>query len=89
MKLSIVTAVFAALISTSAHARKDCTELKQEIASRIDAKGVLNYTLEIVPAESVSEAKKVGSCDGGTQQIVYQRLPAPAAQPALVASEKK
>lgn len=89
MKLLIVTAVIAALASTPAHARKDCTELKQEIASRIDAKGVPHYSLEIIPCDADSPAKKVGSCDGGTQQIVYTRLPPPAAEPALVASEKK
>jgi hypothetical protein len=74
MKLLIVaTAMASLLVAGPVQARKDCTELKSEIAARIDANGVKDYTLEIVPADSNSEAKIVGSCDGGTQRIVYQR----------------
>lgn len=77
-------------ISTSAHAFKPCEELKAEIAAKIEANGVPHYTLEIVPNDAVGETKKiVGSCDGGTQKILYTRgtatdrvahPPAPAAQ---------
>jgi len=53
--------------------RKSCEELKAEIAAKLDAKNVKNYTLDIVPAESVKDEKVVGSCDGGTKRIVYKR----------------
>jgi len=33
--------------------RKDCEELKKEIAAKLDAKGVKNYTLTIVAAGDV------------------------------------
>ena len=52
---------------------KNCEELKSEIAAKLDAKGVKNYTLEIVPADSVKDEKVVGSCEGGTKRIVYKR----------------
>lgn len=52
---------------------KPCEELKTEIAAKIEAKGVKNYTLEIVATESVGDAKVVGSCEGGTKKIVYTR----------------
>ena len=54
--------------------RKACEELKMEIAAKLDAKGVKNYTLTIVDAKEVKETDKVvGSCDGGTMRILYTR----------------
>ncbi len=52
---------------------KPCDELKAEIAAKIDANGVKNYTLEIVPTEQVGDRKVVGSCEGGAKKIVYVR----------------
>lgn len=55
-------------------APKPCEELKQEIEVKIQANNVPSYTLEIVPnAEVQDQSMVVGSCDGGTQKIVYQR----------------
>jgi hypothetical protein len=54
-------------------ARKDCEELKKEIAAKLDEKGVKNYTLDIVKTEDVKDAQVVGSCDGGTKKITYKR----------------
>jgi len=54
-------------------AAKDCEELKAEIAAKLDAKGVANYTLTIVPTEAVKDEKVVGSCAGGTMKITYKR----------------
>lgn len=57
-------------------AAKPCEELKTEIAAKIDANKVINYALEIVDADKAdktSEAKVVGSCEGGTKKIVYSR----------------
>jgi hypothetical protein len=54
--------------------RKDCEELKKEIAAKLDAKGVKNYTLTITATADVKEKDTVvGSCDGGTKKIVYTR----------------
>ena len=53
---------------------KPCEELKTEIAAKLDAKGVKNYTLDIVATADVKDGMKViGSCDGGTKKIVYTR----------------
>jgi len=52
---------------------KDCEELKKEIAAKLDEKGVKNYSLDIMPAESVKDEKVVGTCDGGTKRIIYKR----------------
>ena len=63
----------ATLFASQAVAAKDCEELKKEIAAKIEANGVTDYTLEIVPNDQVGERKVVGSCGGGTMKIVYDR----------------
>ena len=55
---------------------KDCEELKTEIAAKLDAKGVKNYSLEIVAADAVGNATVVGSCAGGAMRITYTRTDA-------------
>jgi uncharacterized protein DUF1161 len=54
-------------------AATSCEDVKAQIAAKLDAKGVKNYTLDIVAADAVQDRQVVGSCDGGTQKIVYQR----------------
>jgi hypothetical protein len=70
---SIVAVIGFCLAASPVFAAKDCEELKAEIAAKMDAKGVVNYTLEIVPTETVKDEKVVGSCDGGTKKIIYKR----------------
>ncbi len=57
----------------SPSARKSCDELKTEIAAKIEKNGVNAYMLEIVSKDAQTDAKIVGSCNGGEQRIVYQR----------------
>ncbi|UFQ97679.1 DUF1161 domain-containing protein [Pseudomonas wenzhouensis] len=55
-------------------APKPCEALKQEIEVKIQANNVPSYTLEIVPNDDVQDQSMVvGSCDGGTKKIIYQR----------------
>ena len=54
----------------SAFAAKPREELKAEIDAKIKANGVPAYTLEIVDKGSVTDKKVVGTCDGGTKEIV-------------------
>lgn len=61
------------LFSLPAFAQKNCEELKAEIAAKMDAKGVQNYELKIVPAEEVTDQKVVGTCEGGKKKITYKR----------------
>jgi Protein of unknown function (DUF1161) len=62
--------------------RKPCDDLKAEIAKKLDAKGVVGYSLEIVDKGKEADGKVVGSCDGGTKNVVYSRAAAPAEKPA-------
>jgi hypothetical protein len=69
-----IIALFAlSLIVSPVFAGKNCEELKTEIATKLDAKGVTGYTLEIVAAEEVKEEKVIGSCEGGTKKITYNK----------------
>ena len=75
---------FLLFVSAPVHAQaaKACEELKTEIATKLDAKGVKGYTLEIVAKDKDAEGKVVGTCDGGSKKIIYTKTPAPAATPA-------
>ncbi len=52
---------------------KPCEELKSEIDGKIQAKGVKDYKLEIVPNDQVKDQKVVGTCEGETKKIIYQK----------------
>lgn len=56
-----------------AQGAKACEELKTEIAAKLDAKGVKNYTLDIVAKDADSEGKSVGTCEGGSKKIMYKK----------------
>jgi hypothetical protein len=52
---------------------KPCEELKTEIEGKLKDKGVVNFSLEIVPADQIKDQKVVGSCDGGKSKITYSK----------------
>ena len=69
----IIAALVLLVAAPSAFAAKPCEELKSEIAAKLDAKKVTNYTLEIVPNDQAGDKKVVGTCDGGTKKIIYEK----------------
>ncbi|MDH4569798.1 DUF1161 domain-containing protein [Pseudomonas sp. BN414] len=74
MKRIAVVLMLGMLTGTALAATKPCEELKQEIEVKIQAAGVTTYTLEIVPNAEVKDQNMViGSCEGGTKKIIYQR----------------
>lgn len=88
MKTWLVTAaVLFVPVSAYAQAPKPCEELKSEIATKLEAKGVKSYTLDIVEKDKDLEGKVVGTCEGGTKKIVYRRTTTPAPTPASAASK--
>ncbi len=72
---------FAQTPSTApaAPAHKSCDDLKAEISKKLDAKGVVGYTLDAVDKGKEGDGKVVGSCDGSTKSLVYTRGTATAA----------
>lgn len=77
MRKSLLLTVALAVVATPALARKDCEELKAEIAAKIEKKGVKAYTLEAVKKGEEGDRRVVGTCDGGAKVIVYKRGKAP------------
>lgn len=73
MKQLMLAAALMTLAGTAMAAGKPCEELKSEIAAKLDAKGVSGYSLEIVDKGAAADGKVVGSCEGGTKEIVYKR----------------
>jgi hypothetical protein len=66
--------ICAMLLCVPAFAQvKPCEELKNEIEEKLKAKGVVNYSLEIVPADQIKDQKVVGSCEAGTKKITYTK----------------
>ena len=79
--------LLACLSLVSFSAMASCENLKAKIDSKLQAKGVKSYTLKIVPATkpdavapasgsaspAAGEGKVVGTCEGGSKQIVYKR----------------
>ena len=78
----ILAAILFVPACSYAQAAKPCEELKSEIASKLDAKGVKSYSLEIVPKDQETDGKVVGSCEGGTKKIVYRRSATAPQSPA-------
>ncbi|WP_236248623.1 DUF1161 domain-containing protein [Pseudomonas mosselii] len=73
--IRVAFGVLASLLATAALAApKPCEELKAEIEAKIQANKVSSYTLEIVSNAEVSDPNMiVGSCEGGTKKIIYQK----------------
>ena len=52
---------------------KDCNELKDEIEAKIKNNGVKSFKLTIVDKDASAPGEQVGSCEGGTKKIMYER----------------
>ncbi|MBI6568065.1 DUF1161 domain-containing protein [Pseudomonas synxantha] len=73
MKKFLLAVGLLGIAGTALAAGKPCEELKSEIAAKIDAKGASGYSLEVVDKGASTDAKVVGTCEGGTKEIVYKR----------------
>ena len=73
MKKFLLAVGLLSLAGTALAAGKDCGELKSEIEAKIQANNASGYTLEIVDKGSATNGEVVGSCEGGTKEIVYNR----------------
>lgn len=74
MKRFALAIMCCALATSALAAPKPCEELKAEIETKIQANNVSSYTLEIVTNDEVHDQNMVvGSCDGGSKKIIYQK----------------
>ena len=73
MKKLLLAVGLLSIAGSALAAGKPCEELKSEIAAKIDAKGASGYSLEVVAKGAAADGKVVGTCEGGTKEIVYKR----------------
>jgi len=73
MKKFLLAVGLLSIAGTAMAAGKSCDDLKSEIDAKIKAKGASTYTLEVVAKGSAADGKVVGTCEGGTKEIVYKR----------------
>ena len=76
MKSVIMTtalAISVCAVAGPAWARTSCDDVKAQIETKIQAKGVKEYTLTAVPKDEKTDLRVVGTCDGGTRKITYKR----------------
>lgn len=79
----IIAAVLFGSASSYAQGPKPCEELKSEIAQKLEAKNVKEYSLEIVEKDKEAvDGKVVGSCEGGTKKIIYRKRATTPQSPA-------
>ena len=91
MKTFVAIAMLVAVPGFAQAQAKSCDDLKAEIAKKIEANGVTNYTLDVLDKGAQTDGKVVGTCGGGTKEIVYSKTsgsggaaaaPAPASAPS-------
>jgi hypothetical protein len=73
MKKILLAVGLLSIAGTTFAAGKSCDDVKADIDAKIKAKGVSSYTLEAVDKGSVADGKVVGTCEGGSKEIVYKR----------------
>lgn len=73
MKHFILAVGLLSLAGTALAQSKSCEELKAEITAKLDAKGISNYSLEIIDKGAAADGKVVGTCEKGSKQIVYKQ----------------
>ncbi|MCP1604590.1 Protein of unknown function [Pseudomonas citronellolis] len=73
MKKVLLAAGLLAMAGSVLAAGKPCEELKAEIDAKLQAKGVSGYTLEVVDKGAGGARQVVGTCEGGSKEIVYSR----------------
>lgn len=73
MKKLMVALGLLSLAGSAFAAGKPCEELKSEIAAKLDAKGASGYSLEVVDKGAAADGKVVGTCEGGSKEIVYKK----------------
>jgi hypothetical protein len=73
MKKVVLATVLFTLAGSAFAAGRSCDELKGEIDAKIQGKGASGYSLSVVNKGSAADGKVVGTCEGGTKEIVYKR----------------
>ena len=73
VRLGVVAAAFPLLAAGGT----PCEEVKAALAAKLDAKGIVHYSLDVVANDQVGDQKVIGSCERGTKKILYKRGTSP------------
>lgn len=73
MKKYFLASSLILISATSWAAVTSCDEIKSKIETKLEGKGVKNYTLQAVPKDTETKDRVVGSCEGGSKKIIYTR----------------
>jgi hypothetical protein len=73
MKKFLLAVGLLSIAGTTMAAGKSCDDVKAEIDAKIKANGATSYTLEAVDKGTAADGKVVGTCEGGTKELVYKR----------------
>ena len=73
MKKYFLASSLILISATSWAAVTSCEEIKGKIETKLEAKGVKNYTLQVVSKDMETKDRVVGSCEGGHKKIIYTR----------------
>ncbi|MFZ6731220.1 DUF1161 domain-containing protein [Undibacterium sp. Ji42W] len=50
-----------------------CETIKDKVAAKLEAKGVNNYSLQVVAKDTETTHRVVGTCEGGKKKIIYKK----------------
>ncbi|WP_110951733.1 DUF1161 domain-containing protein [Pseudomonas bohemica] len=73
MKKILLAVGLLSIAGTTMAAGRSCDDVKADIDAKIKARGVASYTLDAVDKGSAADGKVVGTCEGGTKELVYKR----------------
>ena len=73
MKKCIFASSLILISATSWAAVTSCDEIKSKIETKLEGKGVKNYTLQVTAKDVDTKDRVVGSCEGGSKKIIYTR----------------
>jgi hypothetical protein len=73
MKNVLLAVGLMMMAGSAVAAGKPCAQLQAEIDAKIKANGASGYSLEVVERGTNASGEVVGTCEGGTRQIVYRK----------------
>jgi hypothetical protein len=73
MRKILVSLMLALSSLTCSAAILSCDELIDKVSKRLESKGISDYQLTAVAIKEDHPGKEVGTCQGGTQKVMYER----------------
>jgi len=73
MKKFLLAVGLLSIAGTTMAAGKSCDDVKADIDAKIKANGATSYSLEAVDKGTAADGKVVGTCEGGSKELVYKR----------------